>query len=99
MARPERHELALEFTTLAVRYGTRYCAVDEPDCYGWFEQPCDFTDFRYGPTLAPFFPTCKADEAGRCRDTAWRGKLAAVLGGELKRAWLDGVGIIGSLLA
>jgi hypothetical protein len=63
VARPEHYELAVEFTTLAVRYGTRYCAVDEPDCYGSFEQPCDFTDFRYGPYLGPFFPTCKADEA------------------------------------
>ena len=63
VARPEHHEFAVDFTALAVKYGTRYCAVDKPDCYGSFAQPCDFTDFRYGPTLAQFFPTCKTDDA------------------------------------
>lgn len=57
------HARRQDFTALAVKYGTRYCAVDKPDCYGSFAQPCDFTDFRYGPTLAQFFPTCKTDDA------------------------------------
>ena len=61
VTRPERREGALTFSPLAVRYGTRYCAVEsEQDCYGSFPHPCDFTDFRYGPTLAEYFPTCKA---------------------------------------
>ena len=62
VTRPERREGALTFSPLAVRYGTRYCATDsEQDCYGSFTHPCDFTDFRYGPTLAEYFPTCKAE--------------------------------------
>jgi hypothetical protein len=62
VTRPERREGALTFSPLAVRYGTRYCAVEsEQDCYGSFPHPCDFTDFRYGPTLAEYFPTCKAE--------------------------------------
>ena len=61
VTRPERREGALTFSPLAVRYGTRYCAVEsEQDCYGSFPHPCDFTDFRYGPTLAEYFPTCTA---------------------------------------
>jgi hypothetical protein len=64
IARPEPREVSVGFTALAVRYGTRYCALDSAeDCYGWFSDPCDFTDFRYGPSLAEFFPTCKSDEA------------------------------------
>lgn len=63
VTRPERREGALTFSPLALRYGTRYCTVEsEQDCYGSFSHPCDFTDFRYGPTLAEFFPTCKSDE-------------------------------------
>ena len=62
VTKPERREGALTFAPLAVRYGTRYCAVEsEQDCYGSFAHPCDFTDFRYGPTLAEYFPTCKAE--------------------------------------
>jgi hypothetical protein len=62
VTRPERREGALTFSPLAVRYGTRYCAVElEQNCYGSFSHPCDFTDFRYGPTLAEYFPTCKAE--------------------------------------
>jgi hypothetical protein len=62
VARPERNEAAVTFTVLAIRYGNRYCEVDVGgDCYGSFAEPCDFTDFRYGPTLAEFFPTCMSD--------------------------------------
>jgi hypothetical protein len=63
VTRPERHEGALTFTPLAHRYGTRYCTVDsEQDCYGTFPHPCEFTDFRFGPYLAEYFPTCKSTE-------------------------------------
>jgi hypothetical protein len=63
VARPDSSEGALSFALLAVRYGDRYCEVEsEADCYGSFEEPCDFTDFRYGPHLAEFFPTCKSPE-------------------------------------
>jgi hypothetical protein len=63
VTRPERREGALTFSPLALRFGTRYCTVEsEQDCYGSFSHPCEFTDFRYGPYLAEFFPTCKSDE-------------------------------------
>ena len=62
VARPEGTDGALSFTPLAVRYGNRYCEVgSETDCYGSFSHPCEFTDFRYGPYLAEFFPTCKSE--------------------------------------
>ncbi len=62
VARPEGTDGALLFTALAVRHGDRYCEVEsETDCYGTFSHPCEFTDFRYGPSLAEFFPTCKSD--------------------------------------
>lgn len=68
VARPERREGGLTFSALAVRHGDRYCALEsdgesDSNCYGSFAHPCAFTDFRYGPYLAPFFPTCKSDEA------------------------------------
>lgn len=63
VARPDRRGISVVFTALAVRHGDRYCKVDaEEDCYGAFAEPCAFTDFRYGPHLAEFFPTCKSDE-------------------------------------
>lgn len=63
VARPDRRGVSVIFTALAVRHGNRYCKVDaEDDCYGAFLAPCDFTDFRYGPQLEAFFPTCKSDE-------------------------------------
>jgi hypothetical protein len=62
VARPEGTDGALFFTPLAVRYGNRYCELDsDQDCYGSFSHPCEFTDFRYGPYLAEFFPTCKSE--------------------------------------
>jgi len=64
IARPEGGDQIVRFTPLAVRFGNLYCAVEsEQSCYGTFRHPCDFTDFRYGPHLAPFFPSCMADEA------------------------------------
>ena len=64
IARPEGGDQIVRFTPLAVRFGNQYCAVDsEQSCYGTFRHPCDFTDFRYGPYLATFFPTCMLDEA------------------------------------
>ncbi len=63
VARPDSNEGALTFALLAVRYGDRYCQVEsEEDCYGSFQEPCDFTDFRYGPYLKEFFPTCKSED-------------------------------------
>ncbi|HLZ99882.1 MAG TPA: hypothetical protein VKP66_18235 [Steroidobacteraceae bacterium] len=63
VTRPESREGAPSFTPLAVRYGTRYCDVAvEENCYGSFPDICEFTDFKYGPYLAAFFPTCKAEE-------------------------------------
>ena len=64
VARPDSREGAVSFTPLAVRHGELYCEVEaEQDCYGSFSEPCDFTDFRYGPHLEPFFPTCKSQGA------------------------------------
>jgi len=63
VTRPERLEGAVTFTALAVRYADLYCDMDsEEHCHGSFSEPCEFTDFRYGPYLAAFFPTCKSDE-------------------------------------
>ena len=62
VARPERLEGAVTYTPLAVRHGDRYCELEsETQCHGSFPDPCDFTDYMYGPQLAPFFPTCKDD--------------------------------------
>jgi hypothetical protein len=62
--RPELQEGAASFTPLAVRIGTRYCEVEsEGNCYGSFADPCDFTDARFGPRLAAYFPTCKSEES------------------------------------
>jgi hypothetical protein len=63
VARLDSREGAVSVTPLAVRYAERYCEVgSEQTCYGSFSDPCDFTDFRYGPLLAQFFPTCKSQE-------------------------------------
>ena len=63
VARPDMKDVAVSFTPLAIRYETRYCDVDSEECYGSFSHVCDFTDFRYGPYLAKFFPTCKSADA------------------------------------
>ncbi len=63
VGRAESQESAVNITPLAVRKGNRYCEVEsEEQCYGAFEHPCDFTDFRFGPYLQEFFPSCKADD-------------------------------------
>ncbi len=59
VARPDNLDVAVTFTLLATRQGDQYCEVDSSSCYGVFREVCDFTDFRYGPYLAQFFPTCK----------------------------------------
>lgn len=65
VTRPDSHEGGLSFAPLAVRHGDRYCEVEsEHICFGTFPEPCDFTDFRFGPHLKPFFPTCKSEEVG-----------------------------------
>ncbi|MGD2140069.1 MAG: hypothetical protein PVH25_06730 [Burkholderiales bacterium] len=61
VGRPERRGFDTIITPLAVRHGNRYCELDaEDECFGAFEHPCDFSDFRYGQQLAPYFPYCKA---------------------------------------
>jgi hypothetical protein len=63
VARPENREVSITFTALAVRRGNQYCDVDaESSCFGSFSDACDFSDFRYGPHLSIFFPTCKLEE-------------------------------------
>jgi hypothetical protein len=61
VARAESHESALRITPLAVRKGNHYYQLEsEEQSYGKFAHPCDFTDFRYGPRLEAFFPSCKS---------------------------------------
>ena len=60
VGRPDRRGVDTIITRLAVRHGDQYCDVDSEDqCYGSFSSPCEFSDFRYGPQLARYFPTCK----------------------------------------
>ena len=60
VARAEPQEQSAKFTPLAVRNGDQYCELESEDkCYGSFSHVCEFTDFRYGPMLEPYFPTCK----------------------------------------
>jgi hypothetical protein len=69
VARAEAREGALNITPLAVRRGKRYCELEsEERCYGSFAHACEFTDFRFGRSLAEFFPTCKADEQKLLQD-------------------------------
>jgi hypothetical protein len=64
VTRAERGDGPPRFSALAVRHGDRYCDPNaEETCYGSFGHPCDFTDFRYGESLAPFFPTCKTEDS------------------------------------
>ena len=63
VARAESHEQTAKITPLAVRNGNEYCNLESGEpCYGSFASVCDFTDFRYGPLLEPFFPTCKSPD-------------------------------------
>lgn len=60
VARPEGREAEMRLVPLALREGERYCTLDPAEqCYGNFAHPCEFSDFRFGKTLAEFFPTCK----------------------------------------
>jgi hypothetical protein len=53
----------LTFVRLAVRRGDLYCGPESnAECFGRFTDVCDFTDYRYGPQLAPYFPTCKSSD-------------------------------------
>lgn len=59
VGRPERRGFDTVIIPLAVRFGERYCELDaENQCYGSFSSPCDFSDFRFGKKLAPYFPGC-----------------------------------------
>jgi hypothetical protein len=56
----EGNESAVRIRPLALRTGALYCSVHESEgCFGEFANPCEFTDARFGPALAPFFPDCK----------------------------------------
>jgi hypothetical protein len=60
IARFEGDEGAVRIKPLAHRTGALYCSVYESEgCFGEFAHPCDFTDARFGPALAPYFPDCK----------------------------------------
>ncbi|UCH46426.1 MAG: hypothetical protein JSU95_09825 [Betaproteobacteria bacterium] len=64
VGRPERRGFDTVIIPLAVRFGERYCEIDAEDqCYGSFANPCDFSDFRYGEELEPYFPGCLEVEA------------------------------------
>lgn len=64
IARLERNEMSTRMVPIAVRNGSDYCSAEEGEgCYGSFAHACEFTDHRYGPTLAPYFPECKSDSA------------------------------------
>jgi hypothetical protein len=72
VGRPDRKGFETVITRLAVRHGEEYCDVDrEEDCYGSFSDPCEFSDFRYGAQLAPYFPTCKQIEPEPDSDADW----------------------------
>lgn len=60
--RPDQSELHVSFTQLARRNGDLYCPVEAGgECFGSFADVCDFTDFRFGAVLQPYFPTCKSE--------------------------------------
>ena len=64
VGRPDRRGIDVVITRLAVRHGDRYCDLDAEDqCYGSFSHPCAFSDFRYGPHLAAYFPSCKLPDS------------------------------------
>jgi hypothetical protein len=60
VARFEGDEASIRISPLAHRSGALYCSIYESEgCFGEFEHPCEFTDARFGPALAPYFPDCK----------------------------------------
>ncbi len=59
VTRLERGEGGDRYVAIAVRRNARYCSLaSETECYGDFEEPCDFSDFRFGAILKPYFPSC-----------------------------------------
>ncbi len=69
VGRPDRKGFETVITRLAVRHGEAYCNVEyEDECYGSFSHPCEFSDFRYGAQLAPYFPYCKSTESDQSPD-------------------------------
>jgi hypothetical protein len=69
VGRPDRKGFETVITRLAVRHGEEYCNVEsENECYGSFSHPCDFSDFRYGAQLAPYFPSCKSADPDKSHD-------------------------------
>ncbi|MFN5445102.1 MAG: hypothetical protein ACK5AJ_00465 [bacterium] len=65
LARIDGNETGFRLIPIAIQKGKKYFLSDSDDIYfGEFESTCDFTDARYGPRLAQFFPDCKADSAG-----------------------------------
>ena len=61
--RAEQREMQVSFVKLVTRHGKLYCDPDATgECFGEFADLCEFTDFRYGPLLAPYFPTCKTED-------------------------------------
>lgn len=65
LARIEGNETGFRLRPIAIQKGKKYFLSDSDDVYfGEYESTCDFTDARFGPSLAQFFPDCKADSAG-----------------------------------
>jgi hypothetical protein len=61
LARIEGHEMGFRIRPIAIQKEKKYYLNDADDKYfGEYESTCDFIDARFGPTLAPFFPDCKA---------------------------------------
>lgn len=79
VGRPDRKGFETVITRLAVRHGETYCDVEsEEECYGSFSHPCDFSDFRYGAQLAPYFPSCKSMESPPSPEAGSRPELMPV---------------------
>ena len=63
IARIEGNEVGFRIRPIAIQKGKHYFlhGADEKS-FGEYDSTCDFTDARFGPTLAPFFPDCKDDK-------------------------------------
>jgi len=65
LARIEGNENGFRLRPIAIQRGNKYFSSDSDDAYfGEYQSICDFTDARFGPRLAPFFPDCKTDSTG-----------------------------------
>lgn len=61
IARVEGNEAGFRLRPIAVQRDNKYFLHDGDEIYfGEYNSTCEFTDARFGPTLAPFFPDCKA---------------------------------------